>query len=70
MSTATLAVPAGKTAPARSSLRRSRRWALFASYFFLILFAIFFLMPPYYMRSHPKTEGADAITRPRSPITI
>jgi len=22
------------------------------------------------MRSHPKTEGADAITRPRSPITI
>ncbi|MGB6793566.1 MAG: carbohydrate ABC transporter permease, partial [Pseudolabrys sp.] len=49
MSTATLAVPAGKTVPARSSLRRSRRWALFASYFFLILFAIFFLMPPYYM---------------------
>ncbi|MGA9280109.1 MAG: carbohydrate ABC transporter permease, partial [Pseudolabrys sp.] len=49
MSAATLAVPAGKTVPARSSLRRSRRWALFASYFFLILFAIFFLMPPYYM---------------------
>ena len=49
MSTATLALPAGKTAPTRSSLRRSRRWALFAFYFFLILFAIFFLMPPYYM---------------------
>ena len=49
MSTATLAVPAGKAARARSSLRRSRRWALFTSYFFLILFAIFFLMPPYYM---------------------
>src|SRR5262249_12865890 len=49
VSTATIAVPAGKTAPSRSSLRRSRRWALFASYFFLILFAIFFLMPPYYM---------------------
>jgi len=30
------------------SLRRSRRWALFASYFCLILFAIFFLIPPYY----------------------
>jgi multiple sugar transport system permease protein len=35
--------------PARSSLKRGRRWALFASYFFLILFAIFFLTPPYYM---------------------
>ena len=33
----------------RSSLTRNRRWALFASYFFLVLFAIFFLMPPYYM---------------------
>ena len=33
----------------RSSLSRNRRWALFTSYFFLILFAIFFLMPPYYM---------------------
>jgi multiple sugar transport system permease protein len=30
------------------SLRRNRRWALFASYFCLILFAIFFLIPPYY----------------------
>ena len=29
--------------------KRGRRWALFASYFFLILFAIFFLTPPYYM---------------------
>ena len=38
--------------PARAgrhrSLARSRRWALYASYFFLILFAIFFLVPPYY----------------------
>jgi multiple sugar transport system permease protein len=32
----------------RGSLARSRRWALIASYFFLILFAIFFLIPPYY----------------------
>jgi multiple sugar transport system permease protein len=50
--TATAAIPA-RTARAiatgRSSLTRSRRWALFASYFFLVLFAIFFLMPPYYM---------------------
>src|SRR5438105_7819336 len=32
----------------RGSLARSRRWALITSYFFLILFAIFFLVPPYY----------------------
>ena len=31
-----------------SSLRRNRRWALVSSYVFLILFAIFFLIPPYY----------------------
>ena len=32
-----------------SSLQRNRRWALITSYVFLILFAIFFLLPPYYM---------------------
>ncbi len=32
----------------RGSLKRNRRWALILSYFFLILFAIFFLVPPYY----------------------
>jgi multiple sugar transport system permease protein len=50
--TATAAIPARTArtiATGRSSLTRSRRWALFASYFFLVLFAIFFLMPPYYM---------------------
>ena len=31
------------------SLSRDRRWALRWSYFFLVLFAIFFLMPPIYM---------------------
>jgi multiple sugar transport system permease protein len=33
---------------ARGSLKRSRRWALVTSYICLILFAIFFLIPPYY----------------------
>jgi len=32
-----------------ASMKRSRRWALILSYVFLVLFAIFFLMPPYYM---------------------
>jgi len=40
-------------APARQrryrSIERDRRWALRWSYFFLTLFAIFFLMPPIYM---------------------
>ncbi len=37
------------TAPASGSIRSSRRWALIWSYVFLIIFAIFFLMPPIYM---------------------
>jgi multiple sugar transport system permease protein len=38
-------------APGRkhASMSRDRRWALRWSYFFLILFAIFFLLPPVYM---------------------
>ena len=31
------------------SMSRDRRWALRWSYFFLVLFAIFFLTPPIYM---------------------
>ncbi|HVV62577.1 MAG TPA: carbohydrate ABC transporter permease [Pseudolabrys sp.] len=49
MSTAAVALTAGKPAPQRSSLRRNRRWALILSYVCLVLFAIFFLIPPYYM---------------------
>jgi multiple sugar transport system permease protein len=40
------------TAPARRrrpSMSRDRRWALRWSYFFLIVFAVFFLTPPVYM---------------------
>jgi multiple sugar transport system permease protein len=49
MSTAAVSVPSTRAQAKRSSLRRSRRWALIASYVFLIMFAIFFLIPPYYM---------------------
>ena len=31
------------------SMSRDRRWALRWSYFFLVIFAIFFLVPPVYM---------------------
>jgi multiple sugar transport system permease protein len=47
MSATAQAIPASGTK--RSSLQRSRRWALIWSYVFLVLFAIFFLMPPVYM---------------------
>jgi multiple sugar transport system permease protein len=50
--TAIATVPAAR-APGRRMKRRSisreRRWALRWSYFFLTLFAIFFLLPPVYM---------------------
>ncbi|MFZ0375216.1 MAG: carbohydrate ABC transporter permease, partial [Xanthobacteraceae bacterium] len=49
MSTAALAARTTPRIGVRASLSRNRRWALFSSYFFLILFAIFFLIPPYYM---------------------
>jgi multiple sugar transport system permease protein len=49
MTAATATGPAVRTRTKRASLSRNRKWALYASYFFLILFAIFFLMPPYYM---------------------
>ena len=32
-----------------ASLHRGRRWALILSYVFLVIFAVFFLIPPYYM---------------------
>jgi multiple sugar transport system permease protein len=37
------------TRPKYGSMSRDRTWALRWSYFFLVLFAIFFLMPPIYM---------------------
>jgi len=50
MSTAAVvARGAGLGLGVKGSLSRNRRWALIASYFFLALFAIFFLIPPYYM---------------------
>jgi multiple sugar transport system permease protein len=49
MTTIAAVAPAAKPLKRRRSLTRDRRWALIFSYFFLILFAIFFLAPPYYM---------------------
>ena len=50
MTTATAEATAGQVGRARyGSISRGRRRALFWSYFFLILFVIFFLTPPVYM---------------------
>ena len=49
MTSTTVAAPAPRGFSVRSSLKRNRRWALITSYVFLIIFAIFFLLPPYYM---------------------
>jgi multiple sugar transport system permease protein len=50
MTTADVAIDRGAPTRARyGSMSRDRRWALRWSYFFLVLFAIFFLCPPLYM---------------------
>ena len=49
MSTATIDMTSPRRRSFRGSLSRNRRWALILSYVFLIVFAIFFLAPPYYM---------------------
>jgi multiple sugar transport system permease protein len=49
MSTAALPLRTTGSFGLRASLSRNRRWALVTSYVFLVLFAIFFLIPPYYM---------------------
>src|SRR5450432_569112 len=47
---ANIAVAGGAVRPlSYGSISRDRRWALRWSYFFLVIFAIFFLMPPLYM---------------------
>ena len=49
MSTAAVTAPTRQSVSIGGSLRRNRRWALIMSYVFLVIFAIFFLIPPYYM---------------------
>jgi multiple sugar transport system permease protein len=67
MANAAVATAGAPTRPlSYGSISRDRKWALRWSYFFLTLFAIFFLMPPFYMlitALKPKEEIA-AVTNP------
>lgn len=58
------AAPASR--PRYGSMSRDRRWALRWSYFFLVLFAIFFLIPPIYMllTSLKTSQEISAATNP------
>src|SRR5437016_2506077 len=50
MAVATVANTASaRPRPKYGSMSRDRRWALRWSYFFLVIFAVFFLVPPIYM---------------------
>jgi multiple sugar transport system permease protein len=63
----TAAATAGRVQIASSgSISRSRRWALIWSYVFLVIFAIFFLMPPVYMLVTSLKSSAEisAVTNP------
>jgi multiple sugar transport system permease protein len=67
MANASVATTGASARPIRyGSISQSRRWALRWSYFFLVLFAIFFLMPPFYMliTSLKGKEEIAAITNP------
>src|ERR1700754_95528 len=67
MSTATAQIGSRSAAPVRyGSISRGRKRALYWSYFFLVLFVIFFLMPPIYMLITSLKSSAEigAVTNP------
>jgi multiple sugar transport system permease protein len=67
--TANAAVPAvaGRRPASRT---RTRRWALILSYVFLVIFAIFFLIPPYYMIVTSLKSNAEIARMATSPWWI
>jgi multiple sugar transport system permease protein len=66
MTAAVTSTPASAARPSYGSMSNDRKWALRWSYFFLILFAIFFLTPPIYMliTSLKTSQEISAITNP------
>ena len=70
--TTTTANPAVPAVAGRrpASVKRGRRWALILSYVFLVLFAIFFLAPPYYMIVTSLKSNAEVAHMATSPWWI
>jgi multiple sugar transport system permease protein len=52
------------------SLRRNRRWALILSYAFLLVFVVFFLLPPYYMLVTSLKSSVEIASMSTNPWTI
>ena len=66
MTTLATSAPTAPVRRRRASMSRDRRWALRWSYFFLVVFAIFFLTPPIYMliTSLKTSQEISAATNP------
>jgi multiple sugar transport system permease protein len=65
--------PSGQSAGARraaASIRSQRRWALWASYVCLVLFAAFFLMPPLHMIITSLKTSAEVSSMAGSPWAV
>jgi multiple sugar transport system permease protein len=60
----------GTGATALRSLRRDRRWALILSYVFLLVFAVFFLLPPYYMLVTSLKSSAEIASMSSNPWVV
>ncbi len=52
------------------SLKRNRRWALILSYAFLLVFVVFFLLPPYYMLVTSLKSSAEIASMSTNPWLI
>lgn len=64
--TATAATVAGTRTAKHASMHNDRRWAMIWSYVFLVIFAVFFLLPPVYMlvTSLKTSNEISAVTNP------
>jgi multiple sugar transport system permease protein len=63
-------VGARKSSVFGRSLQRNRRWALIASYGFLLVFVVFFLVPPYYMLVTSLKSSAEIASMSSNPWGI
>ena len=65
-----VAVAADTTRVKGRTIRGSRRWALFCAYFFLVIFIVFFLFPPYFMLITSLKTDSEIISLDTIPFII